>query len=73
MGLTVACRRWLRDSMYLPSEPVTVTAVALVAVTVRAEELPALIEAGFAAMVTVGAAGGTTVTVQWPLCCLLRR
>jgi hypothetical protein len=35
--------------------PVTVTPVALAAVTVRVDELPAVIEVGLAAMVTVGA------------------
>jgi hypothetical protein len=47
----------------LPSVPVTVTCVALVAVTVRVEELPVVMEVGFAAMVTVGALGATTVTI----------
>jgi hypothetical protein len=41
---------------------VTVTAVAFVAVTVRVDELPDVIEVGFAVIVTVGAAG-VTVTV----------
>jgi hypothetical protein len=50
----------------LPSVPVTVTPVALVAATVKVDELPETIEAGPAAMVTVGAGGGpagVTVTV----------
>ena len=48
----------------LPSVPVTVTWVALVADTVRTEELPATTEVGAALMVTVGADGaGVTVTV----------
>jgi hypothetical protein len=43
---------------------VTVTWVAFVAVTIKVAELPALIEAGLAIMLTVGAgAGATTVTV----------
>jgi hypothetical protein len=45
--------------------PVTVTAVALVAATVKVDELPAVIEVGLAARVTVGAgagAAGATVT-----------
>ena len=42
----------------LPSVPVTVTCAALVAVTVRVVELPEVMEAGFAPMVTVGAEGG---------------
>jgi hypothetical protein len=50
----------------LPSVPVTVTPVALVAATVNVDELPAAIEVGLAVMLTVGAAGGpagVTVTV----------
>jgi hypothetical protein len=48
----------------LPSEPVTVTWEAFPATTVKVEELPAVIEAGLAAIVTVGAAAtDTTVTV----------
>ena len=48
----------------LPSEPVTVTVVALVAATVNVDELPAVIEDGLAAMVTVGGvAGAVTVTM----------
>jgi hypothetical protein len=43
--------------------PVTVTPVALVATTVKVEELPVVIEVGFATMLTVGAAGWVTVTV----------
>ena len=38
----------------LPSDPVTTTWVALVAVTVRIDELPAAIEVGLALIVTVG-------------------
>jgi hypothetical protein len=41
---------------------VTVTAVALLAVTVRVEELPAVIEVGLAAILTVGG-GLVSVTV----------
>jgi hypothetical protein len=44
----------------LPSVPVTVTPVALVAVTVNVDDPPAVIEVGLAVMVTVGAAGGVT-------------
>lgn len=47
----------------LPSDPVTVTCVALVAVTVKVEELPAVIEAGSAVILTVGIPGTATVTV----------
>jgi len=47
----------------LLSVPLTVTCVALVAVTVSVDELPEAIEAGLAVMVTVGFVGGTTVTV----------
>ena len=39
------------------------TWVALVAVTIRIEELPAAIDVGFAAIVTVGAGFAVTVTV----------
>jgi hypothetical protein len=35
----------------------------LVAITLKVDELPEFIEAGFATMATVGAAGGITVTV----------
>jgi hypothetical protein len=35
----------------------------LLAVTDKADELPETIDVGFAVMLTVGAAGGTTVTV----------
>jgi hypothetical protein len=45
------------------SVPATVTVVAPVATTVRVEEAPALMEDGFAVMVTVGGPGSTTVTV----------
>ena len=38
----------------MPSDPVTVTLVAFVAVTVRVDELPVVIEAGEAEMFTVG-------------------
>ncbi len=48
----------------LPSEPVTVTVVALVADTVNVDEVPAVIEDGLAVMVTVGGVAGTvTVTI----------
>ena len=50
------------DNVYeLPSVPVSVTFVAFMAITVRMDELPAVIEVGFAAMVTVGAAAATTL------------
>jgi hypothetical protein len=42
---------------------VTVTFVALVAETVSVEDCPALMVVGSAVMLTVGPAGGTTVTV----------
>jgi hypothetical protein len=42
---------------------VIVTPVALVAVTVRVDELPAAMEVGFALMVTVGAEAVPVVTV----------
>jgi hypothetical protein len=47
----------------LPSLPVTVTAVALVAVMVSMEELPDVMEIGLARIFTVGAGLGVTVTV----------
>jgi hypothetical protein len=43
--------------------PVTVTCVALVAVTVNVEEAPEEIELGLAEIVIVGNTGATTVTV----------
>jgi hypothetical protein len=63
VGLTncvppVACRVY-----ELPSDPVTVTAVALVAATVKVDELPEVIEAGLEVIVTVGAGFCVTVTV----------
>jgi len=52
----------------LPSEPVSDTPIAFVAVTVRIEEPPAVTEAGFAAIVTLGvpdpAPDDETVTVD---------
>jgi hypothetical protein len=47
----------------LPSLPLIVTAVELVAVTVNVDDLPEIIDAGLALMLTVGAAGWVTVTV----------
>ena len=47
----------------LPSDPLIATEVAFAAVTVRVDELPATIVAGFAEMVTVGAGFADTVTV----------
>jgi len=47
----------------LPSVPVIVACAALVAVTVKVDEFPAVIEVGLAVRLTVGAAGGVTVTV----------
>jgi thiazole synthase ThiGH ThiG subunit len=40
----------------VPSEPLSVTCVAFLAVMVRMDELPAVIDAGFAAIATVGVA-----------------
>jgi hypothetical protein len=45
----------------LPSVPAIVTWVALVAITVKVDELPVTIEVGLAVMATVGT--GDTVTV----------
>ena len=47
----------------LPSEPLTITCVALVAVTVSVDEAFSLIEVGLAAMFTVGAGDCDTVMV----------
>lgn len=47
----------------LLSDPVIVTEVAFVAVTVRVDELPEVIAAGLAAISTVGAGFVVTVTV----------
>jgi hypothetical protein len=47
----------------VPSDPLTVTEVAFVAATVRVDEPPAVIEPGFAVIVTVGGAGGVDVMV----------
>lgn len=50
----------------MPSDPVTFTAVAFVADTVKVEEAPAAMEVGLAAMVTVGDADAVTVTTAVP-------
>jgi hypothetical protein len=47
----------------VPSDPATVTLVALVATMVRVELVPDTIVVGFATTVTVGAAEPVTVTV----------
>jgi len=47
----------------VPSDPVTVTCVAFVAVTVKMEALPEAMDVGFATMVTVAAGVETAVTV----------
>jgi hypothetical protein len=47
----------------VPSEPLIATPVAFVAVTVSVDELPAVIDVGFADIVTVGAEVEVTVTV----------
>ena len=64
-GMTTCVPPFAERAQLLPSEPVTVTAVAFAADTVKVEEDPAVMEAGFAVMVTVGAGGGvaTTLTV----------
>jgi hypothetical protein len=62
VGLTLCVPPLAVGIVYeLPSLPVTVTCVELEAVTVRVEELPSVIESGFAVIVTVG--GGLSVTV----------
>ena len=62
-GLT-ACVPPVAARVYVvPSEPLMVTCVALVAETVRVDELPAVMDAGDALIVTVGfSAGIDTVT-----------
>jgi hypothetical protein len=63
LGLT-GCVPPVACSVYeLPLLPVTITPVALVAVTVNKDELPAVIDAGLAVMATVGAGFGVTVMV----------
>jgi hypothetical protein len=47
----------------VPSLPVTVTWVAFIAVTVKVDEVPEAIDAGFAVMPTVGAGFDVIVTV----------
>lgn len=44
----------------LPSDPVTITCVAFVAVTVRVDELPDAIAVGLALIPTIGAVGGAS-------------
>ena len=63
VGLT-GCVPPVAASVYeTPPGAVTVTALALVAVTVSVDEFPDAIDAGFAVMVTVGAGFGVTVTI----------
>jgi hypothetical protein len=52
--------------LLLPSEPVTFTPVAFVAVTVNVEELPAATVVGLAVMVTVGAVGAVVPALEEP-------
>jgi hypothetical protein len=51
----------------LPLVPVIVIAVSFVAVTVRTEELPLVIDVGLALIVTVGAGELTAAPTAWPL------
>jgi hypothetical protein len=51
----------------LPLVPVIVIAVALCAVTVKTEELPLVIDAGLAVIVTVGAGEVTAAPAPWLL------
>jgi hypothetical protein len=53
VGLTACVPPVAEREYVLLSVPVTVTVMALVAVTVKVDELPALIEVGLAVMVTV--------------------
>jgi hypothetical protein len=62
-GLT-ACVPPLAERLYeLPSEPVTVTLVARVAVMVRMDEPPARMPVGLAEIITFGGGFAVTVTV----------
>lgn len=62
LGLT-ACVPPVADKVYeLLSVPVIVTWVALVAVTVRMDEAPALMALGFAMMLTVGCGAAAALT-----------
>jgi hypothetical protein len=54
LGVTVSVPPVAPNVFVLPSVPVTVTPVEFVAVTVSTEDLPAVIEAGLAAMITAG-------------------
>jgi hypothetical protein len=63
VGLT-ACVPPVTCRVYaLPSDPVTLTKVAFVAVTIKIDELPDVIEAGLAVMPMVGEGFAVTVTV----------
>lgn len=63
VGLTI-CVPPVASKVYeLPLLPVTVTVVAFAAATVKVDELPVVIEVGFAVMVIVGAGIGVTVTL----------
>ena len=62
-GLTVCAPPVGDPSVYVvPSVPAIVTDVAFAAVTVKVDELPDVIEAGLATIVTVGGGFGVTVT-----------
>ena len=62
MGLTACVPPFGCRAYVLPSVPVTVTWVALLAVTVNVEDPPAATDAGLATMVTVGTVA-VTVTI----------
>jgi hypothetical protein len=62
-GVTVSVPPLDESEYALPSEPVIFTVAALVAVTVKVEELPALMDVGLAAMFTVGGGVVTALTV----------
>ena len=63
VGLT-ACVPPVGCSVYaVPSLPAIVTVVAFVAVTVKIDDVAAMIEVGLAVMVTTGTGLGVTVTV----------
>jgi hypothetical protein len=49
----------------VPFDPVTITEVEFVAVTVKIDELPSVIVLDLAVMLTAGAADASMVTATW--------
>ena len=64
VGLTDRVPPVVGTACVLPSVPVTVICVAFVAVTVKVEDPPEVIEAGLAMRLTVGAAAVTVTVVE---------